>query len=203
MHCEREGLLSSCWNRLRCDFLFPAEPFIKLSRERACSLDARQRLCPDRSLFLWSQLPLIIPCNSCAELHKSWGCNIMVSSAHTAEERTARAMPRMNIAEQSVMVTESETATVFKSTLQPLPICLLLTVHKQFFLCGCQTEKKKAFWKMYLMWKDKVKYCTGVYLCTLTGSWGICGRGNKKSVLFYRPVCPPPPPLYVTIDAVS
>lgn len=66
---------------------------------------------------------------------------------------TAGFILRINIAEQSVTVTEPETVTVLKSGLQK-PICLLLTVHKQFFLypvcarvcvrarvCACKREK--------------------------------------------------------------
>ena len=65
--------------------------------------------------------------------------------AHTVytqdEEKTAGSIQSINIVVQSVTVTEAETVTVLKSRLQK-PICLVLTVHKQFFLYPARERER-------------------------------------------------------------
>lgn len=128
-----------------------------LPRQSVCSLDAKKRLPPESKPLLRSRRMLIITPH--AGLHKHWGIKHYgqpTTNTHTHMHIDCGG-ESINTAEQSVRVPEVETVTVFKSTLQK-SICLLLTVHKQFFLypahlftfvCARTRRRKEiAFWKI-------------------------------------------------------
>lgn len=120
---------------------------------------------------------------------------------------TAGFILRINIAEQSVTVTEPETVTVLKSGLQK-PICLLLTVHKQFFLypvCArvcvrarvCACEREKCFLKNVFdvdsqsqinMLTLQRSLSTHAHTHTHTRSWE--SKQSKKCLFLILSFCP-------------